>query len=289
MTIPVQCQCGARYTVKDEYAGKKGKCKKCGAVFVVPVSTAGPVTDSAFDRDVFLLRQKHLAIKEKYYVWDEAGNTILYVERPAHLARNFFAVLTGIAVGVLLFAAAGTLAANLGSDGLLLIALLAGIVAAFVVAILLLKKRHVIVYRDDSMSDAVLRIDQEQKAEILNATFTVRDHDGGILARFRKNMLFDLFRKRWYCYGPDGELLCLAKEDSILKAFLRRILGPLFGLLRTNFIFLKGPEEEVIGKFDRQFTLLDRYVLDMRADSAGHLDRRVALALGVMLDTGERR
>jgi len=35
--------------------------------------------------------------------------------------------------------------------------------------------------------------------------------------------------------------------------------------------------------------LLDRYVLDLKADRARELDRRVALALGVMLDTGERR
>jgi len=45
----------------------------------------------------------------------------------------------------------------------------------------------------------------------------------------------------------------------------------------------------VVGEFNRKFTLLDRYVLDLKADGARVLDRRVALALGVMLDTGERR
>ena len=34
---------------------------------------------------------------------------------------------------------------------------------------------------------------------------------------------------------------------------------------------------------------LDRYVLDMSGDLSRTLDRRIALALGVMLDTGERR
>jgi hypothetical protein len=68
---------------------------------------------------------------------------------------------------------------------------------------------------------------------------------------------------------------------------LRRLLGPLFGLLRTNFVYLRG--DQMIGEFNRKMTLLDRYVLDMSADRNRHLDRRVALAVGVMLDTGERR
>jgi hypothetical protein len=45
----------------------------------------------------------------------------------------------------------------------------------------------------------------------------------------------------------------------------------------------------VIGEFNRKFTILDRYVLDLTADPGRNLDRRIALALGVMLDTGERR
>ena len=51
----------------------------------------------------------------------------------------------------------------------------------------------------------------------------------------------------------------------------------------------RGESDEVIGEFNRKFTILDRYVLDLKADGARSMDRRVALALGVMLDTGERR
>ena len=45
----------------------------------------------------------------------------------------------------------------------------------------------------------------------------------------------------------------------------------------------------MIGEFNRKLTLLDRYVLDLTADRERVFDRRIALALGVMLDTGERR
>ena len=46
---------------------------------------------------------------------------------------------------------------------------------------------------------------------------------------------------------------------------------------------------EVFGEFNRKFTLFDRYVLDLSADADRTFDRRIALAVGVMLDTGERR
>jgi hypothetical protein len=49
------------------------------------------------------------------------------------------------------------------------------------------------------------------------------------------------------------------------------------------------PTGEVFGEFNRKFTLLDRYVLDLSLDPDRTFDRRFALALGVMLDTGERR
>jgi hypothetical protein len=84
----------------------------------------------------------------------------------------------------------------------------------------------------------------------------------------------------------------MAIEDSVVLSLLRRVLGSLFGVLRTNFVLvlLGGPQHgTVIGEFNRKFTLFDRYVLDLSADPERQFDRRVALALGLMLDTGERR
>src|SRR5687768_8001911 len=41
MPIPVTCDgCGARFKAPDAAAGKKGKCKKCGATIVVPAPAA---------------------------------------------------------------------------------------------------------------------------------------------------------------------------------------------------------------------------------------------------------
>jgi len=110
-----------------------------------------------------------------------------------------------------------------------------------------------------------------------------------VLATFRKNYLHNFLRRKWQAMAPDGSLICVAKEDSIILSLLRRFLGPMFGLLRTNFIICASNTEDVMGEFNRKFTIADRYVLDLTADQDRYLDRRIALALGVMLDTGERR
>jgi uncharacterized protein YxjI len=296
MSVRVICQCGTSYELKDEFAGKLVKCPQCGRENRVP-GTGQPVqvqADPVFDRDVFLLRQQLLRISEKYDVGDEKGNNIIYIERPAHLLRNLGAALAGIvaagAVIMLFMTVAEQTPPQSAARGILaVLAVVLAIAALFGVGIPLSAKRHVTFYRDGSKRDRLIDVLQDKKFQPITMTYTVRDFRGKPLARLAKNWLYNLFRKRWYVYAPDGRVLYLAKEDSVILSLLRRFLGPLFGLLRTNFIILRPDSEDVIGEFKRKFTILDRYVLDMSADPQRLMDRRVALALGVMLDTGERR
>lgn len=77
-----------------------------------------------------------------------------------------------------------------------------------------------------------------------------------------------------------------------MLSLLRRMFGPSFGFLRTNPILIV-PESDGIaiarGEFNRNFTLFDRYVLDLTRDHPRMIDRRLGVALGVLLDTGEHR
>ncbi len=296
MAIAVKCRCGTVYNLRDEYAGQWVQCPRCGQSMQVPVPPLVerlPQADPVFERDVFLLRQKHLAISEKYVVADEDNQPILFVQRPVHLARGCLAVLGGVAAFFVVLTVFGGLVAAVQHEvlcGIVIIvgvfAALAALVAAFVA---LYPKRHVYFYRDATKQDKLLEVLQDRKVMPIVATYTIRDAAGNVLARLRKNIFTNLFRKKWWCYNPDGSVRCVVKEDSVILSLLRRFLGPLFGILRTNFIFCDPSTDDVIGEFNRKFTILDRYVLDMRADPARQLDRRVALAIGVMLDTGERR
>ena len=368
MAITVACACGASYNVREEHAGKRLKCPRCGQMVQSPslsavgatgapwadatvgvsgsapavppslplpsaqggraqpglapnwnglgppaagtgtydVAATAPLSYAAppiyapgdpFARDRFLLRQKLVSINQKYYAWDEAGNTVLFIERPAHVLRNVGAAFAGVAVA-LVVGAPLVIAGVAMTDGnepaqiaLAVTGVVLGLAAGILVGVALSALRHVTVYRDDTKAEPLLRVLQDTRWQILNARYTVVTPDGEVLARFRKNFLYNLIRKRWYILAPDGlAMLAVAKEDSIFLSLLRRVLDGVIGsLIRTNFIILQGTTDRVIGEFNRKFTILDRYVLDMTPDPAHELDRRIALALGVMLDTGERR
>lgn len=295
MPIVVTCRCDASYTLKDDLAGELVQCPKCGATNRVgrPAYSPESQADPAFDRDIFLLRQKHLALNEKYQVADEQGRPILFVERPIHFLRNVSAVIAGVVAAMVVMSVMGQLASALQSEDVkAVVGLLTMLMAAatfFVVSAALSKERHVTFYRDERRAEAVLRVHQDSKWQVIVRTYTVRDEKGRLLAHFSKNHLYNIFRKRWDVRGVRRELLFAAREDSIILSLLRRFLGPLFGFLRTNFVFQAPGSDRTLGEFRRKMTILDRYVLDMSEDAQRTVDRRVALALGVMLDTGERR
>ncbi len=305
MPIHVVCEvCNAEFNLKDEYGGKRVKCASCQNILQVPLADEMPVTAEvadygavhpSFQRDKFMLRQKRLSLHEKYYVWDEEQRTILFVERPVNWGRSLGAgclmilVLTGV-IGLFSFLAVFAGGENKALFGLLIaLGIVIGLVLGVAVLIRVMPKRHVHFYADDSRTEPLLHVQQDYKVMLLNASYTVTSPDGEPVARLRKNYLYNAFRKRWYGEHPDGSLWFVAKEDSLILSLLRRLIGPLFGVLRTNFVIMKPDQETVIGEFNRKFTLFDRYSLDMTADKEHYLDRRVAIALGVMLDTGEHR
>jgi hypothetical protein len=147
------------------------------------------------------------------------------------------------------------------------------------------------VYTDDSKEHLLLEVLQDRKFNIIRATFTVQDPQHGRLGHLEKYFLWNLIRRRWYVYGPDGQLHMLAKEDSLIMSLMRRILPPIIAVFiaRTNFVMHMHNDPKTLGEFNRRFTLFDKYVLDMSNDREHALDRRMAIALGVLLDTGERR
>lgn len=296
MSVRVVCSCGTSYELKDEFAGRLVKCPQCGRENRVPATAvaAQAQADPVFDRDLFLLRQQLMRISESYDVGDEKGKNILFVQRPAHLLQNLGALLAGGVVFMALIFGSIALSAQFPKDSTIgaligMFGVIAAMVGGAAVGIVLSAKRHVTFYRDASKRDRLLDVLQDKKWQPITSTYTVRDFKGKPIARLAKNWLYNMFRRRWYVYDPAGRLLYTAKEDSIILSLLRRFIGPLFGLLRTNFLILRGDSEDLVGEFKRKFTILDRYVLDLSADPGRFVDRRIALALGLMLDTGERR
>jgi uncharacterized protein YxjI len=294
MSVTVVCECTNTFSLKDEYAGRMVKCPSCGATVRAGITELTPASeaDPIFGRDIFLLRQQALRVNERYDLTDEQGRPILFVERPAHFLRNLGALLAGVAAGFIWFFALIGLADAIGLGVLSNIISMLGVVGCVVIAgivgMTLSRKRHVTFYTGQDRSVRVLEVLQENKFVFPTATYTVQGADGMVLARLRKNHLYNLVRRKWEIVTPGGTVEWVAREDSMILSLMRRFV-PFMGLLRTNFIFQPAGGQQIVGEFRRRMTLLDRYVLDLKADPRRAFDRRVAVALGVMLDTGERR
>ena len=283
------------YELRPEYAGRLLECPSCGrhiraGYLASAPRPPAPGVDPAFDRDVFLLRERVFTIRSKYEVLAENGTPILYVERPTYPVRTLFAYFVALIAS--LTAARWILGPfpEDGGGGLLVLVGFPLVAFVFLVVSMSLRpRRHVTIYRDDSRRETLLRVLQNQRVAVLTRTYTVVTPSGEPLATLRKTYLDNIVRKRWYVATPGGEPIAMAIEDSIVLSLLRRVLGVFLGFLRTNFLLVRGSDEAVLGEFNRKFTLFDRYVLDLSADPDRAFDRRLALALGVMLDTGERR
>ncbi|MCE9532629.1 MAG: hypothetical protein K8T89_16140, partial [Planctomycetes bacterium] len=237
---------------------------------------------------------------EKYHVSDPNGQPIIYIERPAMVRAGCLAA-TVLLGGLVLSIAAG-LGAMVGLGGAvgLVVGAIAGIGGFALTCYLyykLIPRRHITFFSDERKKNPLMRAFQDQKVVFINAWYTLADSEGEILCRFRKNHLYNIFRKRWYVYDPDKKLMFIVKEDSLIISMLRRVFGVfddllsmIFGgLFRTNFIFLSVGDQRLLGVFNRKFTISDRYVLDFTKDRDLEIDRRIGVAIGVLLDTGEKR
>jgi uncharacterized protein YxjI len=147
-------------------------------------------------------------------------------------------------------------------------------------------RRHVYIYMEREQKNLALTIIQEKFWAIFNLWFTLQDHNGQPVCRFHRRNLMSILRRSWDVVAMDGTLLCQVIEDSWGKAIIRRFV-PYGELLKTDFDFIIGGG--VAGRYIRKWTLFDKYVLDLTMDSRRALDRRIAIAMGVLLDAAERR
>ena len=304
--------CGTSFLLNQDRAGREVRCPECDTTQVVPAiiadetssvwethSESGPF-HRAFDRDRFLLRQKLIAISEKYIVCDDEQRPILFIERPAHFWRNLVGAVVTAFVFLVTFGAAIFVGAVISDQlrpswvGFVIMAILMAlsVLLAFVMAIKISPKRHISFYADETKAELLLQVLQDKKFQPIIATYTVLTPEGDFLGQMKKNYFYNIWRKKWVVFDADGKKVLIAREDLLLLSLLRRLLGPQLGLLRTNFILVvpqSDNTEKTRGEFNRDFTLLDHYVLDLSRDRPRLVDRRLAIALGVLLDTGENR
>jgi hypothetical protein len=153
-------------------------------------------------------------------------------------------------------------------------------------------KENIRFFADEAETQELFHIQARTWLDTGGSRYDVVDaHEGniGILHHvFGKS----LFRSTWHVLDPQEQEVAKAQERSQALAILRRVIDfvPDYGGLIPipyNFDLLHG--EQVIGRMDRKFQLRDRYVLDLTGDPGKLLDRRLAIALAIGLDTLQNR
>lgn len=151
-------------------------------------------------------------------------------------------------------------------------------------------KAHIGVYEDESRSRKLLTVYQDSALAIINYSFTLLDENEQPIAYFQRQGWLSMLRRTWHIYDAQRRIIAQAQEDSWTKALMRRLpfVDIIGDFIRTNFV-ITHVSGQPLGEFIRRFTITDRYVMDLTADRTRVLDRRIAIALAILLDNLERR
>ena len=152
-------------------------------------------------------------------------------------------------------------------------------------------KEDIRFYADEGETRELFRIKARSFLDFGGSRYDVLEGEeriGLLWHKFRESLI----RTAWHVGGPDEQEIALARERSAAGAIARRVVDfvPYVGgyiPIPYNFeILIDG---EVAGNMDRKFKVRDQYVLDLSGDREKKLDRRLAVALAVGLDTLQNR
>ncbi|MBC7807563.1 MAG: hypothetical protein H7145_15610 [Akkermansiaceae bacterium] len=159
---------------------------------------------------------------------------------------------------------------------------------------LLRLKMEFTVYEDDSKRRPLLSVTQDSVFTVINFKFIVRDANGQVIGVMKRQGWQSMLRRTWMIEDAQERLIATATEDSMGKAIARRIFAAtdleiINALIRTNFYLYKPDGTTKFGEFLRKLALTDKYEMNLQADPERTFDRRLAVALAVLLDNAERR
>jgi uncharacterized protein YxjI len=152
-------------------------------------------------------------------------------------------------------------------------------------------KEDIRFYADEEETNELFRIKARSVLDTGGSRYDVTTADGAPIGLLEHRFRQSLLRSTWRISDQLGEELATARERSMPMAILRRakeVSGYTDWIpIPYNFDLLHG--EQVIGHLNRKFQIRDRYVLDVTGDQERRLDRRLAVALAIGLDTLQNR
>jgi uncharacterized protein YxjI len=148
---------------------------------------------------------------------------------------------------------------------------------------LLKLKEDIRIFTDQNMSTEMMKIKQEQIIDF-SGSFQVMDSQSGeLIGILKRKGLKSMFKDEWIIMDKSRQEVGLIKERGGASWFIRRFI--IHSLPYKYDILLRGnPVGMVIEKFK---IIGDEYHVDLNQDPNRSLDRRLAIAAGLMMDIGE--
>ncbi len=275
----------------------------------LPPTPAGhrPVHD-AFVGDVFHVSQTNWGPRwQEYSIRCATGEPAVNAKRTLMTEESALAWAAVFAVCIVCVTAAFGIAKLVDPDALgiadrnvwrsLLILGAGGAIAVVFAALIFISnrpQRHV-KFTDPQSNLLVMTLLQKEGWQFARQTFTLVLPGGPTIAVFRRNLFRHAIRSTWHIYSPDGTtLLWSVTEASLFMAVVRRLLLMMTRfssrtLPNFSFVFSVVRGGRTVARLDRRHHLRDQYTLDLSADATRELDRRIAIAMAVMLDSAEGR
>jgi hypothetical protein len=153
-------------------------------------------------------------------------------------------------------------------------------------------KEHIRFFSDESETQELFHIQAQSWLDTGSARYDVVDAQEGKIGLLHHVFGKSLLRTTWNVSNALDQEVAIAQERSQATAILRRVIDfvpDVGGLIPIPYNFDILANGSVIGTMNRKFQLRDRYVLDLSADTDKVLDRRLAIALAIGLDTLQNR
>jgi len=145
-------------------------------------------------------------------------------------------------------------------------------------------KEDIRIFADESETRELFRIKARRVLE-LGGRYDVTTPDGARIGVLEKVFGRSLLRSTWRVLDAAEQPVATAQERNMVLAIVRRVIDE----LPIPYHFDVAVDGQRVGGLTRKFQLRDRYVLDLTGDPDRRIDRRVAVALAIGLDTLQNR
>jgi uncharacterized protein YxjI len=152
-------------------------------------------------------------------------------------------------------------------------------------------KEDIRFYADEQETEEVFQIKARNILDLGGSRYDVYAGEkqiGALEHQFRASLV----RSTWRVRDASNQEIAVAQERSLAMAVARRLIDfvPDYGgFIPIPYNFDLLIEGKTVGSLNRKFKLRDSYVLDLSGDHDRQLDRRLAIALAIGLDTLQNR